>query len=452
MALLDGTFCPRFRQTLQDFSFTKVSRVFHSFFPRPRLFFTSAAVWTLVCIIVWYSVGPQIGAAIGLPPLAEGQQPPVGLAFFFTPDNLWFYLYFTIFVVLFGAVWQVIAKDHPWTNWSIWGSAFIIFIAYFSVQISVAVNNWRGPFFDLFQKALNGDGTVTAGQLYELQLRFLEIGMVGVTLSVFTAFFTNHYVFRWRNAMNDFYMSKWDKLRHIEGASQRVQEDTMRFANILEGLGVALINSVMTLVVFLPILFRMSENVSELPIIGAVPHALFWLAILWSAFGTILLMVAGIRLPGLQFRNQRVEAAFRKELVYGEDDGNRAQPVTVRELFSNVRRNYFRMYWHYTYFNVARYTYGQLDAIFLTFILIPTIVAGKITMGLWQQIATAFGQVTDSFQYLVSYWSTIIELLSIHKRLAAFEAAIDGDPLPEIDQRYLEREAAEGEIAADRPY
>ncbi|MEC9461969.1 MAG: SbmA/BacA-like family transporter, partial [Pseudomonadota bacterium] len=57
-----------------------------------------------------------------------------------------------------------------------------------------------------------------------------------------------------------------------------------------------------------------------------------------------------------------------------------------------------------------------------------------------------------SFQYLVSYWSTIIELLSIHKRLAAFEAAIDGEPLPEIDQRYLLREAAEGEIAADRPY
>eukprot|EP01032_Pedospumella_encystans_P001233 gene1233-1431_t len=186
MPLLDGTFCPRFPLVLQDFSHTKVSRVFHSFFPRPKLFFTSAALWTLVCIAVWYTVGPEIGAALGMPPLAEGQTPPVGLAFFFTPDNLWFYLYFTVFVLIFGGVWQVLAKDHPWTNWSIWGSAFIIFIAYFSVQISVAVNNWRGPFFDLFQKALNGDGTVTAGQLYELQLRFLEIGMVGVTLSVLT--------------------------------------------------------------------------------------------------------------------------------------------------------------------------------------------------------------------------------------------------------------------------
>lgn len=428
--------------------------MFHSFFPRPKIFFTSAALWTLVCIIVWYTVGPQLGAAIGLPPLAEGQQPPVGLAFFFTPDNLWFYIYFTIFVGLFGLVWQVIAKDHPWINWSVWGSAFLVFIAYFVVQISVAVNNWRGPFFDLFQIALTGQGDrdANAAGLYLLLRQFLEIGIVGAVMSVVTAFFTNHYVFRWRQAMNDFYLSKWDRLRHIEGASQRVQEDTMRFANILEGLGVTLINSVMTLVVFLPILFRMSQYVSELPILGAVPHALFWLAIGWSAFGTVLLMVVGIKLPGLQFRNQRVEAAFRKELVYGEDNADRAQPVTVKELFANVRKNYFRMYWHYTYFNFAAASYGRIDAIFLMFILVPTVVAGKITMGIWQQISTAFGEVSNSFQYLVSNWSTIIELLSIHKRLKAFEAAIDDEPLPEIDQRYLEREAAEGEIAADRPY
>ena len=309
----------------------------------------------------------------------------------------------------------------------------------------------RRPFGDLLQNALAKQGDVTAAQFYDYQLKFLEIGAVGVVMNVVTAFFTNHYVFRWRTAMNDYYMSKWDKLRHIEGASQRIQEDTMRFANILEGLGVTLINSVMTLVVFLPLLFRMSEHVGDLPVIGAIPHALFWLAIVWSIFGTALLALAGIKLPGLNFRNQRVEAAYRKELVYGEDHADRADPVTVRELFANVRRNYFRMYWHYLYFNVARYSYGQLDAIFLNFILIPTFVAGRITMGIWQQIATAFGEVSNSFQYLVNYWSTIIELLSIHKRLVAFEAAIGDKPLPDIDERYLRREAEDGELAANRP-
>ncbi|OHV84403.1 peptide antibiotic transporter SbmA [Rhizobium sp. LCM 4573] len=426
--------------------------MFHSFFPRPKLFFTSAVIWTAICIFVWYTVGPRIGAALGMPPLAPGQTAPLGLAYFFSPDNLWFYLYFTIFVLIFGLAWKAIDRNHPWSNWSIWGSAFIIFIAYFVVQISVALNNWRGPFFDLFQRALEKQPGITAWQFYELQLRFLEIGMTAVAMNIITAFFTSHYVFRWRTAMNDFYLSHWDKLRHIEGASQRIQEDTMRFATIIESLGVYLVNSVMTLVVFLPILFQLSGYVTELPILGAIPHSLFWLALLWSVFGTALLALVGIKLPGLQFRNQRVEAAFRKELVYGEDHADRAQPPTMRELFANVRRNYFRMYWHYTYFNFARYTFGQLDGQILTFMLIPTIVAGKITMGAWQQIATAFGQVSDSFQYLVSSWSTIIELLSIRKRLVAFEAAIDDEPLPEIDQRYLAREEMDGELAANRPY
>ncbi len=417
--------------------------MFHSFFPQPKLFFTSAILWAAVCVAVWYTVGPQLGAMVGLPPLGPNEKAAIGLAYFVSPDNLWFYLYFTIFVLIFGLAWKVIARDHPWTNWSIWGSAFIIFIAYFSVQVSVALNNWRGPFFDLFQQALSKQGNVTVEQLYTMQLYFLEIGIVGVVINVVTAFFTNHYVFRWRTAMNDYYMSMWPKLRHIEGASQRVQEDTMRFANILEGLGVTFINSIMTLVVFLPLLFRMSELVGDLPLLGAVPHSLFWLAIGWSLFGTVLLAVAGIKLPGLQFRNQRVEAAYRKELVYGEDNADRADPVTARELFANVRRNYFRMYWHYCYFNIARFGYGQLDAIFLNVILIPTIVAGRITMGSWQQIATAFGEVSNSFQYLVNYWSTIVELLSIHKRLKAFEAAIDDKPLPEIDQRYLARQTEE---------
>ena len=149
-------------------------------------------------------------------------------------------------------------------------------------------------------------------------------------------------------------------------------------------------------------------------------------AIFWSIFGTLLLAIAGVRLPGLEFLNQRVEAAYRKELVYGEDHGHRADPMTVRELFGQVRRSYFRLYAHFIYFNFFRSMYGQADNIFATLILVPTIAAGKITFGIFQQILGAFGQVSSSFQYLVYSWSTIVELLSIHKRLRAFEAQFEG--------------------------
>jgi peptide/bleomycin uptake transporter len=196
----------------------------------------------------------------------------------------------------------------------------------------------------------------------------------------------------------------------------------------------------MTLIAFLPVLLRLSANVTELPFVGEVPYALVVVSIVWSLFGTAFLALVGIRLPGLEFRNQRVEAAYRKELVYGEDNANRADPPTVAELFANVRRNYFRLYFNYMYFNVARILYLQTDNIFPFVVLGPTIVAGKITLGAMNQILNAFEQVRSSFQYLVNSWTTIVELLSIYKRLRAFEATIEGEPLPEIDLRYMQRQ------------
>lgn len=227
-------------------------------------------------------------------------------------------------------------------------------------------------------------------------------------------------------------MSRCSTIRNIEGASQRVQEDTMRFATIMEGLGVPVVDALMTLIAFLPVLWGLSQYVTELPLVGAIPHPLFVALIFWAAFGTGLLALVGIRLPGLGFLNQRVEAAYRKEPVCGEDDPSRAQPPTVAQLFSNVRRNDF--YFHYMYFDVARGLYLEGDNIYVNIILLPTIVAGKITPGLWQQSLTAFGQVSGSFQFLVNSWTTIVELLSIYRRLRAFEATCRGEELSEIEQ------------------
>ena len=94
----------------------------------------------------------------------------------------------------------------------------------------------------------------------------------------------------------------------------------MRFAQTTETLGVSFINSVMTLIAFLPLLWGLSRFVKDLPLVGAVPQALVIVAVVWSVLGTGALALAGIRLPGLTFMNQRVEAAYRKELVHGEDE------------------------------------------------------------------------------------------------------------------------------------
>jgi peptide/bleomycin uptake transporter len=324
--------------------------------------------------------------------------------------------------------------NRRWWRWSILGTLLILFAIWYRVQLDVKINEWFGTFYDLVQTALSKPGSITAPQYWQQIMTFFSIAMVYITVAVLIDFFTRHYVFRWRQAMNDYYMAHWPKLRTIEGAAQRVQEDTMRFARIVEGLGVELMRSLMTLAAFLPILWGLSDKITSVPIIGAVPHSLVWVSIAWALFGTVLLAVTGILLPGLEFQNQRVEAAYRKELVYGEDDPSRATPPVAASLFQHVRRNYFRLYFHYLYFDVVKWSYLQASVLVPLVAMGPTVVAGVFTLGVFQQIARAFDKVTESFQYLVLSWSTIIELISVYKRLRAFEARIhDPEPAPPDD-------------------
>ena len=394
--------------------------MFKSFFPKPGPFFLSAFIWALLAVVFWQAGGGAWFERL----LGITNDVPISAARFWSPGYLLFYAYYAFCVGAFALFWFVYSP-HRWQYWSVLGTSLIIFVTWFLVEVGVAVNAWYAPFYDLIQTALSAPHKVTINQFYHEVGVFLGIALIAVIIGVMNNFFVSHYVFRWRTAMNEYYMAHWQQLRHIEGAAQRVQEDTMRFASTLEDMGTSFINAIMTLFAFLPVLIALSPHVQELPLIGHVPYGLVFAAIGWALFGTLVLGVVGIKLPGLQFKNQRVEAAYRKELVYGEDDAERARPHTVVELFSAVRRNYFRLYFHYTYFNVVRILYLQVDAVFGLVMLFPTLAAGAITFGLMQQITNVFEQVRSSFQYLITSWTTLVELMSIYKRLRSFEREVD---------------------------
>lgn len=321
-----------------------------------------------------------------------------------------------------------------WLIWSWPGAALIFFGTWYQVQIDVQINDWFGGFYDIVQKALGKPGEVTLDEFFGFLMTFGKLAGIYVLVAVMLSFFTKHWVFRWRHAMNDFYMSHWDKLRTIEGASQRVQEDTKRFSAIMESLGSNMMDSLMTLVAFLPILWELSKKVANVPLLGQVDHALVYVAILFALLGTVVLALVGIKLPGLEYNNQRVEAAYRKELVHAEDDPARGSAPVVGELFSHVRANYFRLFFHYMYFDVAKFSYLQFGVLVPYIALGPTVVAGAITLGAMQQIVRAFGRVEMSFQFLVRSWGTIVELISVYKRLRAFEAQIGTAAMPTAAQ------------------
>ena len=315
--------------------------------------------------------------------------------------------------------------EKQWALWAYLGSIIILSSLWVQVQIDVKINEWFGEFYDMIQKALAEPNTVTIEEYFGGLWSFISLAMIYVAIAVLVSFFTNHFLFRWRTAMVDWYHSVYDKARKIEGASQRVQEDTIKFSRIMESLGTSFISAVMIIVEFLPILFGLSVGI-PIFFFGDWEYGLVVGALIWSVGGTLFLVGLGLilRLVGVEYDLQKQEAAYRKILVIAEDDGD-VRPKTLNELFDDVRKIHFVSYLRYLYFNIGNIAYLQLNVLSAYVFLAPAIVAGAVTLGVMQQIIRAFGRVEGSMQYLLKAWPTIIELASVYKRLIEFETQIE---------------------------
>ena len=311
-----------------------------------------------------------------------------------------------------------------WFFWSWLGTAAILSSLWVQVKIDVAINEWFGQFYDMIQKALATPNAVTLNEYWDSLLSFLTLAGVYVTVAVLVSYFTSHFLFRWRTAMVEWYHSVYDQARQIEGAAQRVQEDTIKFTKIMESLGTSLIEAVMVLIQFVPILLGLSAGI-PIFFFGEWQYGLVTGALLWTLGGTVFLIGLGwvLRLVGVEYDLQKKEAAYRKILVIAEDDIN-VRPKTIEELFNDVRGIHFLSYLRYLYFNIGRVAYLQANVLSAYVFLGPAIVAGAVTLGVMQQIIRAFGRVEGSMQYLLKAWPTIIELASVYKRLKEFENQI----------------------------
>ena len=315
--------------------------------------------------------------------------------------------------------------EPKWYLWAWAGSIIILSSLWVQVQIDVRINEWFGEFYDMIQKALGQPNAITITEYWASLFSFITLAGIYVALAVAVSFFTAHFLFRWRTAMVEWYHSVYDQARTIEGASQRVQEDTIKFSRIMEGLGTSFIEAIMIIVEFIPILFGLSIGI-PIFFFGEWEYGLITGALIWSVGGTLFLILLGfiLRLVGVEYDLQKQEAAYRKILVIAEDDGT-VRPKKLEELFDDVRKIHFVSYLRYLYFNVGRVAYLQANVLSAYVFLAPAIVAGVVTLGVMQQIIRAFGRVEGSMQYLLRAWPTIIELASVYKRLREFENKIE---------------------------
>ena len=329
-------------------------------------------------------------------------------------------------------------SSKEWALWAYGGLGLLLVSLFIQVQFTVAFNSWYGRFYNLLQTSDNYKDNAEEGitLFYEhiLSPSYIENGFSGdpsfciivfpyIVLAVFTSWFTRIYGLRWRQAITFNYIPRWRSVKQeIEGASQRIQEDCNRFARIVESLGLQIVRAFMTLIAFIPILWSLSDSV-QVPFLKDIDGSLVWVALTVSVGGIIISWFVGWYLPGLEYNNQKVEAAFRKDLVLGEDNKkDYAQPEKLWELFIGIRFNYQRLYLHYGYFDGWMNFYDQLMIIVPYLVVGPGLFTGLITLGTVVQVSNAFQRVHGGFALFLHNWTTITELRSIWKRLNEFES------------------------------
>jgi peptide/bleomycin uptake transporter len=309
-----------------------------------------------------------------------------------------------------------------WFIWAYGGGIFILASLYGQVYVAVLVNEWYRTFFDMLQRP----GEHTMDDFWKSVMYWVLITGPFWILAAVTNYVMRLYALSWREAITFNYLPRWKNVTEdIEGASQRIQEDTFRFTRIVESLGVQIAQAVMMLIAFIPVLWNLGREIN-VGWVKNIPGVLVWTALLINIGGLCLSWLVGIKLPKLEYDNQKAEAAFRKQLVLAEDDKIRyAATYALIELFTNIRLNYRRLFMHHGYFDLWINLYDQFVSVVPYLVMGPSVFVGIITLGMLQQVVHAFEKVHTSLSLFLHNWTVITEFRSIRLRLREFEEHLE---------------------------
>ena len=409
--------------------------------------------------------------------------------------------------------------ENLWQRAFAWiGAAWMVALAYAGTRMTLFYNTWLGGWFSFAQHEvgmlLTADNATLSSaaqsireaamdHVDQLILDYLIICTRFVIFSAVSNFAISHFGMAWRMSLIDSYLARWEAMpptqATIEGASQRIQEDTQRFTVGIERGAVMAFEAIFKVAVFGPRVVQLGSKIApprvfldlyaasgfysrvhdgiEVPAAGThypagwMLHFLVVSAIL--GFGVALL--ATRHLIAIEVNNQKIEAAFRKQLVYAEaftedfnssttDDDGPDVPVTppmtdavgasgtqavaapvskedamlvrasrgpsaYESKLCTLRRNYGKLYCNFLSFEFWTFLFSEVIT------LAPFFFAGHkvfdatdpIDVGILIQISNASNQIYESLGIATRHWASINEYRSVERRLREFE-----ERLPDI--------------------
>jgi len=313
--------------------------------------------------------------------------------------------------------------------------AAVVAIELSIVGITVLYNSWNNAFYNALQEH-NWSAFV-----YQLGY-FCVLATAFILLAVYQLYLNQWLQIRWRRWMTGVYLGEW-----LEGSvhyrmqlqgdaadnpDQRISEDIRQFIDLTLTIGLQILNSTVTLLSFLIILWGLSKA-APLSLFGTnIPGYLVWAALVYAIFGTALTHLIGRPLVALNFQQQRYEADFRFNLVRVREnseqiallDGDEAERERLLMRFGNVVANWYGLMTRQKKLTFFTASYSQAAVVFPFIMVSPAYFAGKVQLGGLMQTANAFGQVQGALSVFVTLYRNLAEWSAVIERLGGFEQSI----------------------------
>ncbi|CAG2148725.1 Inner membrane ABC transporter ATP-binding protein YddA [Cupriavidus yeoncheonensis] len=304
------------------------------------------------------------------------------------------------------------------------------------VYINVLLNEWNRVFYNALEQRDYASFKV-------LLLRFSWIAAFFIVAAISRQYYTMMLQMRWRTWMTGQFMGHWmghqayyriEQTHTTDNPDQRISDDLRQFTDGALSLSLGLLNSVVTLLSFVGILWTVSGPIS-LALGGneiVIPGYMVWFAAGYAVIGSLIAHLVGRPLIGLNFQQEQYEADFRFTLVRLRENsepvalyrGEPTEQAGLRARFDRIRANWNQLMRYTRRLTFVSSGYAQFAIIFPILVAAPRYFAGKMTLGGLMQTSSAFGQVQGALSWFVDSYATLVGWKAAANRLIDFQEAI----------------------------
>jgi vitamin B12/bleomycin/antimicrobial peptide transport system ATP-binding/permease protein len=316
------------------------------------------------------------------------------------------------------------------------------------VRLGVLFSYQSNDQFSALQAAFDGDGAAKDAAIdgfWAAMLLYVGLAVSDIVRNLLDVYLMQRFIIRWRVWLTHRLTGDWldgDAYyrgrfveRPIDNPDQRIQQDIDSFTTgtgegpntptvgTSQTLMFGTVFAIVNVVSFTPILWGLAGPLTLFGI--TVPKALFWMALVYVFFTTVVAFWIGRPLIRLSFRNELTNAAFRYALVRLRDAaeaiglyrGEGAERSQLMTRFDAVIANYRAFVRRTLMFLGWNRSISQIVEPLPIVVQAPRLFAGEISLGDVTQSSSAFRQLHNSLSWFRAVYDSFANYRAVIIRL-----------------------------------